>query len=47
MSSLEDIRRVSAIESHGIDEVIIGRALYLKVFTLPEALSVAETAAAR
>jgi len=47
MSSLDDIRSVSAIESHGVDEVIIGRALYLKVFTLPEALAVAEATAAR
>ncbi len=41
MSSLDDIRRVRTIESEGVDEVIIGRALYLNAFTLPEAIAVA------
>ncbi len=44
MSSLADVRAVAALESVGIDEVIVGRALYLKVFTLPEALAVAKAA---
>jgi phosphoribosylformimino-5-aminoimidazole carboxamide ribotide isomerase len=39
MSSLDDVRRVRALEPCGVDEVIIGRALYLGVFTLPEAVA--------
>ena len=42
MSSLDDVRKVCAAEGDGVDEVIIGRALYLKVFTLPEAIAVAQ-----
>lgn len=41
MSSLEDVRRVCAIERSGVDEVIIGRALYLGVFTLEQAIAAA------
>lgn len=41
MSSLADIDAVRALEPHGVDEVIIGRALYLNAFTLPEALALA------
>jgi len=41
ISSLEDIRRLRAVESDGIDEIIIGRALYLGAFTLPEAIAAA------
>jgi phosphoribosylformimino-5-aminoimidazole carboxamide ribotide isomerase len=41
ISSLEDIRRLRAVETDGIDEIIIGRALYLGVFTLPEAIAAA------
>ena len=44
MSSLDDVRRVSALEAVGVDEVIIGRALYLGVFTLPEAIRAAKEA---
>ncbi|MEK7793720.1 MAG: 1-(5-phosphoribosyl)-5-[(5-phosphoribosylamino)methylideneamino]imidazole-4-carboxamide isomerase [Candidatus Hydrogenedentota bacterium] len=39
MSSLDDVRAVAALEESGVDEVIIGRALYLKVFTLQEAIA--------
>lgn len=42
MSTLEDIERVAKLSDAGVDEVIIGRALYLDVFSLPEALAVAE-----
>ena len=38
MSSLADIEAVRALEPYGVDEVIIGRALYLEVFTLGEAM---------
>jgi phosphoribosylformimino-5-aminoimidazole carboxamide ribotide isomerase len=41
MSSLADVEAVRALESEGVDEVIIGRALYLNVFTLPQALAAA------
>lgn len=41
MSSLDDVRAVRALESDGIDEVIIGRALYLEKFTVQEAVSAA------
>jgi phosphoribosylformimino-5-aminoimidazole carboxamide ribotide isomerase len=44
MASLEDIRNVAALEPFGVDEVIIGRALYLGAFTLEEALEAARTA---
>lgn len=39
MSSLEDVRRVCTAEPDGVDEVIIGRALYLGAFSLPEAIA--------
>lgn len=42
MSSLADVRAVCALEHDGVDEVIIGRALYLNVFTLSEALHAAQ-----
>lgn len=41
ISSLDDIRRVCTAEPDGVDEVIIGRALYVGAFTLPEAIEVA------
>jgi len=41
MASLEDVRRVRELEVDGVDEVIVGRALYLGAFTLPEAIGVA------
>ena len=44
MSSLDDVRHVKALEPDGVDEVIIGRALYLGVFTLQEAIAVAQEA---
>jgi phosphoribosylformimino-5-aminoimidazole carboxamide ribotide isomerase len=45
MASLDDIRRVRLLAADGVDEVIIGRALYLGAFTLPEALAAAREAA--
>ena len=41
MSSLADIEAVRALDVYGVDEVIIGRALYLKTFTLGEAIAAA------
>lgn len=37
VSSLEDLRQVAALASAGVDEVIVGRALYDGRFTLAEA----------
>jgi phosphoribosylformimino-5-aminoimidazole carboxamide ribotide isomerase len=45
ISSLNDIHAVAAAQADGIDEVIVGRALYAGAFTLPEALEAAETPA--
>ena len=42
ISSLEDIRRLRAFEHDGVDEVIVGRALYLKAFSLQEAIAAGE-----
>jgi len=41
VGSLEDIRRLSSLESDGIEGVIVGRALYSGAFSLPEAMSAA------
>lgn len=41
MSSLDDVRAVRPLEADGIDEVIIGRALYLNKFTVEEAVQTA------
>ncbi|MBI2423510.1 MAG: 1-(5-phosphoribosyl)-5-[(5-phosphoribosylamino)methylideneamino] imidazole-4-carboxamide isomerase [Candidatus Hydrogenedentes bacterium] len=41
ISSLEDLQRIRAHGTPGIDEVIIGRALYLKRFTIQEAAAAA------
>ena len=41
MSTLNDIADVKALEVDGVDEVIIGRALYLEVFSMEEALAAA------
>lgn len=38
VSSLLDIERVARVSVHGVDSLIIGRALYEKRFTLQEAL---------
>jgi phosphoribosylformimino-5-aminoimidazole carboxamide ribotide isomerase len=39
ISKLSDITALRMVESDGIDEIIIGRALYLGAFTLPEAIA--------
>jgi len=41
ISRLDDIRALRETETDGIDEIIIGRALYLKHFTLAEAIQAA------
>lgn len=40
MSTIDDVHAVRAIQPDGVDEVIIGRALYLKAFTLAEAMEI-------
>ena len=41
VSSLEDLRALRAIEGAGVDEAIVGRALYLGAFTVSEGRAVA------
>jgi phosphoribosylformimino-5-aminoimidazole carboxamide ribotide isomerase len=41
VSSLDDIRNACTLKPDGVDEVIVGRALYLGAFTLPEAIEAA------
>ncbi|MFM1921381.1 MAG: hypothetical protein RLZZ303_3015 [Candidatus Hydrogenedentota bacterium] len=43
MSSLDDIAAIRAVEADGVDEVIIGRALYLGRFTIAEAVAAAKS----
>ena len=44
IASLDDVRNVCGLADAGVDEMIIGRALYLDVFTLPEAIQVTQEA---
>jgi len=41
VSSLDDLRAVAALGEIGVEGAIIGKALYVGAFTLPEALAVA------
>ena len=41
VSSLADIHALKSLEDAGVDEIIIGRALYLGAFTLEEAIAAA------
>lgn len=41
VSSLDDVRALTKTEPDGVDEIIIGRALYLGRFTVPEAIAAA------
>lgn len=41
MSSLDDVKAVRPLEADGVDEIIIGRALYLEKFTVSEAVQTA------
>lgn len=42
VASLENIRRLRDLESDGVDEAIVGRALYLGAFSVAEAKSAAQ-----
>jgi phosphoribosylformimino-5-aminoimidazole carboxamide ribotide isomerase len=39
VSTLEDLRRLAALVAQGVDEAIVGKALYERRFTLAEALA--------
>lgn len=41
VSSLDDIRALKELEPRGVEGVIVGKALYERAFTLPEAIKVA------
>jgi len=41
MSSLEDVKAVRPLEADGVDEIIIGRALYLEKFSIAESKALA------
>jgi phosphoribosylformimino-5-aminoimidazole carboxamide ribotide isomerase len=41
MSSLDDVKAVQPLEADGVDEIIIGRALYLEKFTIAESVALA------
>jgi phosphoribosylformimino-5-aminoimidazole carboxamide ribotide isomerase len=41
LSTLDQLRRVRELESLGVDEVVVGKALYEKRFTLAEAMEAA------
>ena len=42
VATLDDIRRLSALEKDGVEGVIVGRALYSGAFTLREAIKVSK-----
>ena len=42
VAHLEDLHKLAGMTSHGIEGVIIGRALYDGAFTLPEAIAASE-----
>jgi phosphoribosylformimino-5-aminoimidazole carboxamide ribotide isomerase len=42
VATLDDVRRLRELEPSGVDEVIIGRALYLGAFSLQEAIAATE-----
>jgi phosphoribosylformimino-5-aminoimidazole carboxamide ribotide isomerase len=44
VGTLDDLRALAVLESHGVDEVIVGKALYEDRFTLPEAIEAARSA---
>jgi phosphoribosylformimino-5-aminoimidazole carboxamide ribotide isomerase len=45
VSALDDLRRLAALAGLGVDEAIVGKALYERRFTLAEALAVVAQAA--
>ncbi|WKX71385.1 HisA/HisF-related TIM barrel protein [Streptomyces sp. XD-27] len=47
VTTLEDLRAVVALAPHGVEGVLVGRALYADAFTLPQALAAVEPGAGR
>lgn len=43
ISSLEDLKKLAALAPLGVDEVVVGKALYEKRFTLAEAMAAARS----
>jgi phosphoribosylformimino-5-aminoimidazole carboxamide ribotide isomerase len=43
VSSLDDIRKATDLAESGVDEIIVGRALYLNEFSVAEAVDAAQT----
>ncbi len=43
VSSLDDIMQAKLLQPHGVDEIIVGRALYLKKFTIMEAKQILDS----
>ncbi|WP_431043394.1 HisA/HisF-related TIM barrel protein [Streptomyces sp. P1-3] len=41
VTTLQDLRAVAALAPHGVEGVLVGRALYADAFTLPQALAAA------
>lgn len=41
IATLEDLRQLAPLEAYGVDEVVVGKALYERRFTLAEALAAA------
>ena len=42
MSSIQDVKNVLKLEQYGVDEVILGKALYEDKIDLAQALALAE-----
>ncbi len=47
ISSLEDLKKIAPLEALGVDEVVVGKALYEKRFALADALQAVGNAQAR
>ncbi|HET7294278.1 MAG TPA: 1-(5-phosphoribosyl)-5-[(5-phosphoribosylamino)methylideneamino]imidazole-4-carboxamide isomerase [Vicinamibacteria bacterium] len=41
VATLDDVRRIAALEPHGLDELVVGKALYERRFSLAEAMEAA------
>ena len=45
VSKLDDLRQLAALEPAGVEGVIVGKALYARAFTVPQALAMLREAA--
>ena len=41
IATIDDVRHLCSLEKDGVDEMIVGRALYVRAFTLEEAIRTA------